>query len=57
MGGRSERERVYVHTWMIPFAVQQKLTHHHKAIILQLKKRIKMRGLEFGKIIYDLALH
>lgn len=49
VGVRSKRE-VYAHTWMIPFTVQQKLTHHHKTIILQFKKRIKMRGLEFGRL-------
>ena len=39
VGGRSERQRVYVHISLIPFTVQQKLTHHRKAIILQLKKK------------------
>lgn len=56
-GGRSRRERVCVHIWMVPFSLQQKLTHHQKTVMLQLKKKRKMRGLEFGKIIYDLALH
>ena len=39
MGGKEEgkfkREEIYVFTWQIHFAVEQKLTQHCKAIILQ----------------------
>ena len=38
VGGMSERERIYVYIQLIHFAVQQKLTQHCKATILQLKK-------------------
>ena len=38
MGGRLQREGTYVYVWLINFVVQQKLTQHCKAIILQLKK-------------------
>ena len=38
-GGRETQERgdmgIYVYIWLIPFVIQQKLTHHCKAIILQ----------------------
>ena len=33
MGGRSQREGIYVYTWLIHFTVQQKLTQHRKATI------------------------
>ena len=39
MGGRSKREGIDVYTQMIHFVVQQKLTQHCKAIILQLKEK------------------
>ena len=35
VGGRSKREGIYVNIELIHFTVQQKLTHHCKAIILQ----------------------
>ena len=38
VGGRPEREGMYVHLQLIHFVVQQKLTQHCKAVILQLKK-------------------
>ena len=38
VGGRSEREGIYVYIQLIHFVVQQKLTQHCKATILQLKK-------------------
>ena len=37
-GGRSKREETHVYIQLIHFIVQQKLTEHCKAIILQLKK-------------------
>ena len=37
-GGRFTREGTYVYVWLIYTVIQQKLTQHHKAIILQLKK-------------------
>ena len=46
MGGRFKRERIYVYTWLIHFAVQKKLTQHCKASIFQLKKRKKERKKE-----------
>ena len=39
MGGRCKREGLYVHIYLTHFVAQQKLTHHCKAIILQLKKK------------------
>ena len=39
MGGRLKRKDIYVYLQLIHFVVQQKLTHHCKAIILQLKKK------------------
>ena len=45
MGGRSKREGIYVYIQLIHFGVQQKLTQHCKAIILQLKKMV-MDALE-----------
>ena len=39
--GRFKREGIYEYIWLIQFIVQQKLTKHCKAIILQfLKKRL-----------------
>lgn len=37
-GGKSQREGMCVGIWLIHFAVQQRLTQHCNAIILQLKK-------------------
>ena len=38
-GGREvQEESIYVHLWLIQLTVQEKLTEHCKAIILQLKK-------------------
>ena len=42
-GGKSQREGMCVGVWLIHFAVQQRLTQHCKAIILQLKKKIKYK--------------
>ena len=39
MGRKSKEEGIYVYVWLIHFAVQQKLTQHCKATILQLKKK------------------
>ena len=39
VGGRSKREGIYVYIWLIHFVVQQKLTQHCKATILQKKRR------------------
>ena len=38
VGGISEKERIYVYIYMIHLVVQQKVTQHCKAVILQLKK-------------------
>ena len=35
--GNPKKEGMYVHVWLIHFAVQQKLIQHCKAIFLQLK--------------------
>ena len=35
VGGRSKREGIYVYISLIHFTVEQKLTQHDKAIILQ----------------------
>ena len=44
VGGRLQREGIYVYIELIHFVVQQKLTQHCKAIILQLKKKKKKRS-------------
>ena len=41
MGRKSKEEGIYVHMWLIHFAVQQKLTQHCKATRLQFKKKKK----------------
>ena len=56
VGGRSKREETHVYTRLIHDVVQQKLTQHYKAIILQLKiyrwthhrhvQRLQSRGKE-----------
>ena len=38
-GGRSQREGIYIYIELIHFIVQQELTQHCKAIILQFKKK------------------
>ena len=38
-GLNGKEEGIYVHVWLIHFAVQQKLTQHCKATILQQKKK------------------
>ena len=35
VGGRLEREGIYVYTWLIHNVLQQKLTQHCTAIIFQ----------------------
>ena len=40
VAGRLRREGIYVYAQLINIVVQQKLTQHCKAIILQLKKII-----------------
>ena len=39
MGGRLDREGIYVYIWLIHYVVQQKLTQHCKIIIVQFKKK------------------
>ena len=41
VGRRFKREEIYVYLWLIHIVVQQKLTQHCKAIILQLKINFK----------------
>ena len=41
VGGNLKREGIYVYLGLIHAIVQQKLTQHFKAIILQLKKKTK----------------
>jgi hypothetical protein len=43
VGGRSKREVIYVYIYLIHFTLEQKLTKHCKAIILQFKKYIKKK--------------
>ena len=45
VGGRIKEEEIYAYLWLIHTVVQQKLTQHFKAIILQLKKK------EYPKVI------
>ena len=37
VGGRLQREGIYVYFWLIHLVLQQKLAQHCKAIIYQLK--------------------
>lgn len=39
IGGKFQRERIYVYLWLIHIVVWQKSTHYCKAIILHLKKK------------------
>ena len=48
-GGRLKREGIYVYLQLIHVAVQQKLTQHWKAIILQLRKKGRKGGREGGR--------
>ena len=47
MGRESKEEGTYAYVWWIYFALQQKLTQHCKAAILQLKKS-RIHLLESG---------
>ena len=38
VGGRLNKEKIYVYIWLIHVVVQQKLTQYGKAIIFQFKK-------------------
>ena len=42
VGGRLEKEGIYIYLWLI-HVVQQKPTQHYKAIILQFKKNTKIK--------------
>ena len=35
MGRKSKKEGIYIYIWLIDFVVQQKVTQHCKATILQ----------------------
>ena len=39
VGERLKREGIFVFIWLIYIVVQQKLTQHWKAVILQFKKK------------------
>ena len=39
MGKESKKEWIYVYVQLTPFDIEQKLTQHCKATILQLKKK------------------
>ena len=43
MGGRFKKEGIYVYLWLIHVEVRQKTTKFCKAIILQLKNKLKKR--------------
>ena len=47
MGRRFKRERTYVYLWLTHVVIWQKPTHYCKAIILQLK--IKLKKEEYKK--------
>ena len=49
VGGRLQREGIYVYIELIHFVVQQKLTQHCKAIILEFKKYIKKEESNVGR--------
>ena len=50
VGGTLKREGIYVYLGLIHAIVQQKLTQHFKAIILQLKKKkLKILRIQTGK--------
>jgi len=42
-GGRSKREGTYVYQWLIYIDVWQKPTKFYKAVILQLKNKLKKK--------------
>ena len=46
MGGRSKREGIQVYIQLVHFIVQQKLTQHCKATILQWKKKNETENSE-----------
>ena len=50
-GREDKREGACVHLWLTRFAVQQKLTQHYKAIILQLKKNNKKINSSGGDVL------
>ena len=58
VGERFKREETYVYLWLVHVDVWQKLTHHCKAIILQLKinKFIKLRYVNLLKLIH-ISIH
>ena len=45
IGGRFKRERAYVYLWLIYVDVWQKPTKFYKAVILQLKNKLKKNHL------------
>ena len=49
VGGRSKREVIYVYIYLIHFTLEQKLTKHCKAIILQFKKEKREVTSEVGE--------
>ena len=53
VGGETKREGAYVHLWLTHFVVQQKLTQHYKAIILQLKKIIIQRSTHLEEMFLE----
>jgi len=54
MGRKSKEEGIYVHMWLIHFAVQQKLTPHYKATILQYKLIEKQAVHQANLLSYNL---
>ena len=46
MGGRFKREGTYVYLWLIHVDIWQKTTKFCKAIILQLKNKLKKKKIE-----------
>ena len=49
-GGRHRREGIYVYLYLIHIVVQQKLTQLCKAVILQLKSKVKK--MKTPKVIF-----
>lgn len=53
--GRFPRERIYVYTWPIHCAVQQRLTQRYKAVIVQFKKKDKkgMGSSQVSNVLFE----
>ena len=51
VGGRLQREGIYVHTRLIHAAVRQKLTQHRKATIVKQKWTLGIKNAKLRRIL------